>query len=124
MRITFDKVDTRDSWQVEGMTLVWLNILRRDEVTSRVVISRLKEGSYQDSSNILLHHTFLYVFDLRIFKKCLTLKALELDNKLGLGIGEDIDMADIVDGSDGDSLEYYSVEEDDSGCDDGDAEDS
>lgn len=106
IRISCGEEDTRNQMVMEGMTCTWVKILCRDEITARVVMSRLKVGSYQDTDTPLLLHTYVYVEDLRLFKKFSALKALEYDNKWGLGIGADIDEVDII-SEDAESDESY-----------------
>ena len=93
------------------MTCVWVKILCKDEVTSRTVISRLKEGSHQDSDIALLHHTFIYAYNVRDFRKFLSYKALEYDNKGGLGVGDDIIESDASDDEEYVSSEEKSIDE-------------
>lgn len=106
IRISFEKEDDRSHLAIKDMKCVWVKILCKDEMTSRFVISRLKIGSYQDTDAALLHHTYMYVFNVRQFKKFLSFKALEYDNKWGLGVGEDFIETDASDDE-----EYVSGEE-------------
>ena len=86
IRISFDRKDDRGLPAVEGMTCVWVDVLCINKDTSRLVISRLKEGSHEDAENPLLHHTYMYVFDVRQFTKFAAIKALEYNNKWNLGV--------------------------------------
>ena len=86
IRISFDREDDGGLPAVEGMTCVWVNVLCKDENISRFFKGRLKEGSHEDAENPLLHHTYLYVFDVRQFQKFIAIKALEYDNKWNLDV--------------------------------------